>query len=127
MKPPSVATLKTWDVLHAERGTRAAAASAYQRKRGRKAALGLCATVGCKRKRDGRVYCTPCLNRLSRERERSLARGGQTPTVSKQIDADPHTSTAVLLPGTIVPCPVVGCRWTGARREMWRHNREHRK
>ena len=127
MKPPSIATLKTFDILHAERGTCAAANSAYNRKRGRKRALGVCATKGCSRKRDGRTYCKPCLNRISRKHAQVKAKGRQAPMINKQIDADPHVNSTVLLPGTVVACPILGCRWTGTRREMWRHSREHRK
>src|SRR3972149_7824906 len=115
MKPPSIATLKTFDILHSERGTRAAANSAYNRKRGRKRALGVCATKGCGRKRHGRTYCKPCLNRISRKHTQAKARCRQAPMINKQIDADPHVNSTVLLPSTVVACPILGCRWTGVR------------
>ncbi len=126
-KPPSIATLKTFDILHSERGSRAAAASAYQRKRGRKRALNLCASHGCRRERNGSAYCIRCRNKYSREREQVKARGGQQVKASKQIDADPHVNSTVLLPGTIVACPILGCGWKGERRQMWRHAKEHRR
>jgi hypothetical protein len=81
IKPPSIATLKTFDKLHAERGTRASAISTHHRKR------------GCKR---------------------------------VQIDGDPHVDTTALLPGTMVTCPRLGCGWKGERRQMWKHEKEHR-
>ena len=127
MKIPSIATLKTFDILHAERGSRAAAASAYQRKRGHKRALNLCASHGCRRERNGRTYCTRCRNKYSREREQVKMRGGQQIKVSKQINTDPYNGNAVLLPGTVVACPVRHFGWTGERRQMWAHSKEHRK
>ena len=127
VKPPSIATLKTFDILHAERGSRAAAASAYQRKRGRKRALNLCAAYGCRRERNGRTYCTQCRNKYSRERKQVKVRGGQQVKVSKKINTDPFCANAMLLPGTVVVCPMQNCGWTGERRQMWAHSKEHRK
>ena len=110
-----------------DKGTQAAAKSIYRQKQGHKRALGICATKGCTHKRDGRVYCKPCLNRLSRERERVKARGGMWAVANKQIDGDPHVNSSTLLPGTIIECPMLGCNWKGERRQMWKHEKEHRK